>query len=62
MGHLWLQVIGLVLVIEALMPFISPRNYRSMALRMAGTSDKTLRFVALIALGLGVLLLSLAHY
>lgn len=62
MGHLWLQVIGLVLIIEALMPFISPRSYRSMALRMAGTPDKTLRLVALITLGFGVVLLSLAHY
>jgi len=62
LGHLWLQVIGLVLIIEALMPFISPRSYRSMALRMAGTPDKTLRLVALITLGFGVVLLSLAHY
>ncbi|HUX81437.1 MAG TPA: DUF2065 domain-containing protein [Halothiobacillus sp.] len=57
-----MQVIGLVLIIEALMPFISPRSYRSMALRMAGTPDKTLRLVALITLGFGVVLLSLAHY
>lgn len=62
MSHLWFQVLGLVLIIEALMPFISPRRYRAMALRLAGTSDGVLRIIALIALAVGVLLLSLAHY
>lgn len=61
MGQLWLQVIGLVLIIEALLPFISPRGYRLAALKMASTPDTTLRIVALIALGLGVVLLSLAN-
>lgn len=61
MDHLWLQVIGLVLIVEALLPFISPRRYRAMALQMASTPDGVLRTIALVALLAGVILLSLAH-
>lgn len=62
MGHLWLQVIGLVLIVEALVPFISPRSYRALALRLASAPDGVVRTLALVALGVGVLLLSLAHH
>jgi uncharacterized protein YjeT (DUF2065 family) len=52
----WLKVLGLVLIIEAMLPFISPKGYRQAIMQMAQTPDKTLRGLALIALCVGVAL------
>ncbi|MBS0314169.1 MAG: DUF2065 domain-containing protein [Burkholderiales bacterium] len=45
----------LVLVIEGLLPFLSPRNWRETMLRLARFSDGQLRTVGLIAIVLGLL-------
>ena len=37
MDDRWLQVLGLVLIIEALLPFISPRSYRQAVQQIANT-------------------------
>ncbi|NBD96385.1 MAG: DUF2065 family protein [Gammaproteobacteria bacterium] len=44
---------GLVLIIEGLMPAISPRSWRNMVSQAAGLSDRSLRLggVALIVIG-----------
>ncbi|HQS01806.1 MAG: hypothetical protein B7Y07_00205 [Halothiobacillus sp. 24-54-40] len=52
----WLKVLGLVLIIEAMLPFISPKGYRQAMMQMAQTPDKALRAVALVALCVGAAL------
>ncbi len=52
-GDLW-AALALVLVLEGLIPFISPRGYRSMVQQMAAMPEHMLRNVglALIVIGL----------
>ncbi|OZB73928.1 MAG: hypothetical protein B7X28_01980 [Halothiobacillus sp. 13-55-253] len=57
----WLQVLGLVLIIEALLPFISPRSYRQAVQQIANTPDKALRAIALVILVVGAVLVMLSH-
>lgn len=57
----WLQVLGLVLIIEALLPFISPRSYRQVVQQIANTPDKALRAIALVILVVGAVLVMLSH-
>lgn len=54
-----LRALALVLVIEALLPFISPRRYRRTILGMAGMDDRQLRIAAGVALLVGFLILQL---
>lgn len=61
MDDRWLQVLGLVLIIEALLPFISPRSYRRSVLQIANTPDKMLRGIAFVILVVGALLVVLSH-
>ena len=58
----WLQVLGLVLIIEALLPFISPRSYRQAVQQIANTPDKALRAIALVILVVGAVLVMLSHH
>ncbi|MCW5633814.1 MAG: DUF2065 domain-containing protein [Rubrivivax sp.] len=59
MGDLLLGAFGLMLVMEGLMPFLSPRGWRAMFERALAMSDGQIRFVGLvsIAAGLGLLVL-----
>jgi uncharacterized protein YjeT (DUF2065 family) len=52
-GDLW-AALALVLVLEGLVPFVSPRGYRSMVQQMAAMPEQALRNVglALIVIGL----------
>ena len=52
-GDLW-AALALVLVLEGLVPFVSPRGYRSMVQQMAAMPERMLRNVglALIVIGL----------
>lgn len=61
MDDRWLQVLGLVLIIEALLPFISPRGYRQAVQQIANTPDRMLRGVALVVLVIGAVLVMLSH-
>jgi len=56
--ELWVAL-ALLLVIEGIMPFISPKGLRESLLTMASLSDRTLRVGGLISMVLGVLLLYL---
>lgn len=47
--------LALVLILEGLVPFFSPRGYKSMVQQMAALPDSTLRNV-----GLGIMLVGLA--
>ena len=57
MGDLLLGALALMLVFEGLMPFISPRGWRSMFERAMAMTDGQIRFIGLtsILLGLGLL-------
>jgi uncharacterized protein YjeT (DUF2065 family) len=47
----------LVLVIEGIMPFLYPRRWRSLAMRLADVPDSTMRAVGLVSMLTGTLLL-----
>ena len=59
MSDLLLGALALMLVIEGLLPFLSPRLWRSVFERAIRMSDGQLRFVGLSSMVLGLLLLAL---
>jgi hypothetical protein len=54
---LW-AALALVLVIEGLLPFISPRFYRQSAEQLSALPDRVLRMVGLGVIVVGLVLLS----
>ena len=50
---------ALMLIAEGLLPFLNPRGWRSMFERATQMSDGQIRFIGLISLGVGLLLLLL---
>lgn len=58
----WLQVLGLVLIIEALLPFVSPRSYRQAVQQIANTPDRALRAIAFVLLVVGAVLVMLSRH
>ena len=59
MGDLLLGALALMLVIEGLLPFLSPASWRQMFERATKMSDGQIRFVGLISLVAGLLLFAL---
>jgi uncharacterized protein YjeT (DUF2065 family) len=55
-----LSAVGLMLVLEGLMPLISPRQWRSVFEQAAKLADGQLRFVGLLALLIGAAILVFA--
>jgi uncharacterized protein len=53
----FLAACALVLVLEGLMPLLAPRIWRDAFRRLIDLSDGQLRFVGLISMGLGLVLL-----
>ena len=51
--------LALVLVIEGVIPFVSPGRYRRLVQSIAGVSDRHLRLVGIISMAVGVLLLTI---
>ena len=51
--------LALVLVLEGLIPFISPRGYRNLVQQMAQMPEQMLRNVGLVLIIVGLLLLYL---
>lgn len=49
----------LVLILEGLLPFASPRSWREAVNQLANFSDQTLRIIGGVCMLLGLLLLSL---
>ena len=49
--------VGLVLVIEGLMPFVAPSHWRAAVSRIAELRDGQIRFVGLGAILIGLLLI-----
>jgi len=58
MGDLLLGALALMLVIEGLMPFLSPRSWRAMFERATRLSDGQIRFIGLSSMVVGLLLLA----
>jgi uncharacterized protein YjeT (DUF2065 family) len=52
---------AIVLILEGLIPFISPGGYKDMVQQMAAMPEKTLRFVGLLLMGGGLLFLYLVR-
>jgi uncharacterized protein YjeT (DUF2065 family) len=61
MNSTLLAALGLMLVIEGLMPFIAPQAWRETFKRMIALKDGQLRFVGLASIVGGILLLFLNH-
>jgi uncharacterized protein YjeT (DUF2065 family) len=53
-----LGALGLVLILEGLMPFLSPGGWRRMFAQIAEMRDGQIRFMGLIAIAIGLLLIS----
>jgi uncharacterized protein len=59
MGEALLGALALMLVIEGLLPFLSPATWRQMFERATRLSDGQIRFIGLISLGAGLLLMGI---
>lgn len=57
MWHDLLIAIALLMVIEGILPFLSPHLVRRMMLNMANSDDRSLRIGGLTSMVLGVVLL-----
>jgi uncharacterized protein len=53
-----LGALGLVLVLEGIVPFLSPRRFRQAVLQFAALEDRPMRVVGLVCMLVGVLLLN----
>ncbi|MDH5711231.1 MAG: DUF2065 domain-containing protein [Gammaproteobacteria bacterium] len=57
----FIRAIALVLVIEGMMPFLSPDGWRQAMLQASRFSDTTLRKIGFASMMIGVLVLYLNH-
>lgn len=55
------RAIALVLVIEGMLPFLSPDGWRQAMVQAGRLSDKTLRIIGLVSMVMGVLVLYMTH-
>jgi len=53
------RAIALVLIIEGMLPFLSPDGWRQAMIQAGKLSDKTLRTIGLISMVLGVVVLTM---
>ncbi len=53
--------LALVLVLEGMMPFISPAKWQSLLKKISQYDEKTIRMIGLISMGAGVIILSIVH-
>ena len=58
MGYSLLVALGLLFVLEGLLPLLAPRQWRQMFLQIAQLSDGQIRFFGLVAMLFGILLLA----
>lgn len=56
-----LTAVALLLVIEGILPFLSPTIWKQSMLRLAMQRDQTIRIIGLASLLLGTLLMYLVH-
>ncbi len=60
MNDLW-AALALVLVIEGLLPFISPRFYRQSAQQLSALPDRAIRMIGLAVIVVGLVSLSIVR-
>ena len=60
MNDLW-AALALVLVIEGLLPFISPRFYRQSAQQLSALPDRAIRMIGLVVIVVGLVSLSIVR-
>jgi uncharacterized protein YjeT (DUF2065 family) len=53
--------VGLLLVFEGMLPFLSPDLWRGMMQQMLLQSDRTLRIVGLVSMLSGLVIVCIAH-
>jgi len=56
-SHSVWTAVALVLIVEGLLPFISPRTWRQTFLQLMQLNDGQIRFIGLGCVALGILLL-----
>ncbi|OYU27187.1 MAG: DUF2065 domain-containing protein [Burkholderiales bacterium PBB2] len=56
-GNSWLTALALMLVIEGLLPLLSPASWRQVFARMLSMTDGQIRFVGLLSMLAGLLAL-----
>lgn len=56
-GSLWLAAIGMMFIVEGLLPFLNPQGWRRLFEQVLQLSDGQIRFIGLGALLLGLVLL-----
>ncbi len=56
-----LTAIALVIVIEGILPALSPQNYRRAAMQLASMPDRVIRYTGLGLMVVGALILQLVH-
>lgn len=61
MGDLLLGALALMLIIEGVLPFLSPTRWRQLFERATRMSDGQIRFLGLSSMLLGLVLLALWH-
>ena len=61
MGDLLLAAVALMLVLEGLLPFLSPQIWRQMFERATRMSDGQIRFLGLTSMVIGLVLLAIWH-
>jgi len=59
MEDLLLGALALMLVFEGLLPFLSPRAWRAMFERASAMTDGQLRFIGLMSIIIGLVLLAI---
>jgi uncharacterized protein YjeT (DUF2065 family) len=57
----FLAACALVLVLEGLLPLLAPRAWRDAFRRLTELSDGQLRFVGLLSVGIGAILLAVIY-
>jgi uncharacterized protein len=60
-GDLLLSALALMLILEGLLPFLSPSAWRSAFEKATRLSDGQIRFIGLCSMAIGLLLLALFH-
>ena len=51
--------LALMLVLEGILPFLSPKHFRNYVQSIAELSDKAIRIVGLVVIGLGIVALQI---
>jgi hypothetical protein len=57
----FLVAIGLLLVFEGILPFLSPNRWRQIALNMVSQHDATLRFIGFVCMIVGAVIVVIMH-